>query len=163
MLSRKLHTKPERRFGQAIGKPRHKESQKTDARRGAVKLVKKSNHVRGQNVPRSMHESLAAAVQLQWKILPQLRGLPLLYFTSRAESAPNFDVCRGKFHFPLISKAVRFIHFLFADSCDIPQSSPFCKPHAQHVAPSGLQFGSRQEPGELLHCHILKFGYLYSA
>lgn len=59
-----------------------------------------------------MHESLAAAVQLQWKLLPQTQGFPLLYFMSRAEGAPNFNVRRSKFRFLPIFETVGFIHFL---------------------------------------------------
>lgn len=39
-------------------------------------------------------------------------GVFSLYFASRAEDTPNFDVRRSKFHFLPIFETVRFIHFL---------------------------------------------------
>lgn len=53
--------------------------------------------------------------------------------------------------------------FCLADSCDVPRSSPFANHTHSTQLPSGFQLGSCQEPGELLHWYILKFGYLYSA
>lgn len=97
------------------------------------------------------------------KYCHNVQGFPLCISCHEQRIHPISMCVEANFISFLYSRLSNSFIFCLADLCDIPQSSPFANHTRSTQLPSSLQPGSCQEPGELLHCYVLKFGYLYSA